>query len=119
MPNTKVNGILRHREECGWENSNVAPPEVRESCLYQRKYFTRMDSPVFSISQRSPNRISTLIFKGSSAKILFKRRESLRRGDEVMIEIIWVGRRLAIEHRGSVLMQYLERRWLKDYETVL
>ena len=30
MPNTKVNGILRHREECGWENSNVAPPEVRE-----------------------------------------------------------------------------------------
>lgn len=97
----------------------MAPPEVRESCLYHRKYFTRMDSPVFSISQRSPNRVSTLIFKGSSAKILFKGRESLGRGDEVMIEIIWVGRRLAIEDRRTVLMQYPERRRLKDYETVL
>src|SRR5208282_5025114 len=88
------------------------------SCLQQEKYFARVDSAVFGIGQRSPNAVSTLIFEGSSAEILFKGRESLRRGEEVMIEIVGVRRRFATEDRGGVAMQNLERRRFKDYQTV-
>lgn len=59
-----------------------------------------------------------LIFEGSSAEILFKGREPLGRGEDVMVEIIWVGGRLAIEDWGSVAMLYAKRRRFKDYEIV-
>lgn len=49
MSNAKVNGILGHREECEWENPNVAQPKVSELFITGEKYLARVDSAVFDI----------------------------------------------------------------------